>query len=263
VVDTGNQVLLLHGLRRSKKPADERFPFGHGKELYFWSFIVAILIFAVGAGISVYEGVHHLLHPSPIENPATNYIVLALAMVFEGVAWTFAWKEFSKVKGSYGTIEAVQRGKDPSMFVVLFEDSAAMLGLVVAFFGVFLGHVTGNPHYDGLASVLIGVILGGTAIWLAYETKGLLIGESANEEVVETIRDIVRDHEAIRQINEIVTLHMGPEYILVNLSVDFVESATADDVESTVGQLTRRLKERLPRVKRVFIEAEAGRRDAS
>jgi cation diffusion facilitator family transporter len=263
VVDTGNQVLLLHGLRRSKKPADERFPFGHGKELYFWSFIVAILIFAVGAGISVYEGVHHLLHPSPIENPATNYIVLALAMVFEGVAWTFAWKEFSRVKGSYGTIEAVQRGKDPSMFVVLFEDSAAMLGLVVAFFGVFLGHMTGNPHYDGLASVLIGVILGGTAIWLAYETKGLLIGESANEEVVETIRDIVRDHEAIRQINEIVTLHMGPEYILVNLSVDFVESATADGVESTVGQLTRRLKERLPRVKRVFIEAEAGRRDAS
>jgi divalent metal cation (Fe/Co/Zn/Cd) transporter len=210
----------------------------------------------------VYEGVQHLLHPGPVENPTANYVVLAFAMVFEGLAWTFAWEEFSKVKGSYSYIEAVHRGKDPSMFVVLFEDSAAMLGLIVAFFGVFLGHLTGNPFYDGAASVLIGLILGGTAIWLAYETKGLLIGEGANEEVVEAICDIIRDHEAIRGINEIATLHMGPEYILVNLSVDFVDSATADDVESTVTQLTHRLRGRLPRVKRVFIEAEAGRGEA-
>lgn len=259
VVDTGNQVLLLHGLRQSKKPADELFPFGHGKELYFWSFIVAILIFAVGAGVSVYEGVQHLLHPQPIKNPVLNYIVLALAMVFEGGALFFASREFSREKGSYGYIEAVHRGKDPSLFVVLFEDSAAMLGLVIAFFGVLVGHRTQNPLYDGVASVLIGLILGGTAIWLAYETKGLLIGESANEEVVQAVRRIVRDHEAIEHVNEILTMHMGPEFILVNLSVDFVEGATTEEVESTVAQLDRRIKENLPRVKKVFIEAEARR----
>jgi cation diffusion facilitator family transporter len=260
VVDTGNQVLLLYGLRQSKRPADERFPFGHGKEIYFWSFIVAILIFAVGAGISVYEGVKHLLHPQPIESPHINYIVLALAMVFEGGAWLFAWKEFRKVKGGYGYIQAVQRGKDPSMFVVLFEDTAAMLGLIVAFLGVFLGQITGNPYFDGGASVVIGIILGATAIWLAYETHGLLIGERANPEVAEKIREIVGRQSSITHVNELATMHMGPEYILVNLSVDFASDASADDVEGVVGQLDRELKEALPRVKRVFVEAEARRR---
>lgn len=257
VVDTGNQVLLLHGLRQSKKPADASFPFGHGKEIYFWSFVVAILIFAVGAGVSVYEGVRHLLHPSPIESPLVNYVVLALAMLFEGAAWFFAWKEFSKAKGRYGLVEAVQRGKDPSMFVVLFEDSAAMLGLVVAFLGIFLGQITGIAQFDAVASILIGLILGGTAIWLAYETKGLLIGESANEEVVQSIRSIVKEHEAIKHINEVVTMHMGPDYILVNLSVDFIDGVPAEEVEFAVTQLTERLKQSMPRVKRVFIEAEA------
>jgi len=260
LVDTGNQILLLFGLRQAKKPADERFPFGHGKEVYFWSFIVAILIFAVGAGISVYEGVKHLLHPKPIENPQINYIVLALAMVFEGAAWFFAWKEFRKVKGGYGYIQAVQRGKDPSMFVVLFEDTAAMLGLVVAFLGIFLGQITGIPYFDGGASVVIGLILGATAIWLAYETHGLLIGERANPEVAEKIREIVGRQDSITHVNELATMHMGPDYILVNLSVDFSSDASADDVEAVVGQLDRELKEALPRVKRVFIEAEARRR---
>jgi cation diffusion facilitator family transporter len=259
VVDTGNQVLLLYGLRRSEKPADSRFPFGHGKEIYFWSFVVAILIFAVGAGISIYEGVKHLLEPSPIENPTINYIVLALAMLFEGAAWFFAWKEFRKVKGSHGYIEAVQRGKDPSMFVVLFEDSAALLGLLVAFLGVLLGHMTGIPYFDGAASVIIGLILGGTAVWLAHETHGLLIGEGANPEDVAKIREIVARCDWITHVNEVATMHMGPEYILVNLSVDFSSTATADDVESVVRQLDRELKETLPNIKKVFIEAEARR----
>lgn len=260
VVDTGNQVLLLWGLSRSKRPPDQRFPFGHGKEIYFWSFIVAILIFAVGAGISVYEGVKHLLHPVPIESPHVNYIVLGFAMLFEGGAWYFAWKEFRKVKGGYGYIQAVQRGKDPSMFVVLFEDTAAMLGLVVAFLGVFLGQVTGSPLFDGAASVVIGLILGATAIWLAYETHGLLIGEGANPEVVQKIQEIVGRQGSITHVNEIATMHMGPEYILVNLSVDFASEASSDDVERVVTQLDRELKAALPRVKRVFVEAEARRR---
>ncbi len=258
-VDTGNQVLLLWGLHRSKKPPDERFPFGHGKEIYFWSFIVAILIFALGAGISVYEGIKHLLHPRPVENASVSYIVLALAMVFEGAAWLFAWKEFTKVKGRFGYIQAVQRGKDPSMFVVLFEDTAAMAGLVVAFVGIFLGQVTGNLYFDGAASVLIGLILGGTAIWLAYETHGLLIGEGANSEVLEAIREIVGRHDVIQHVNEVATMHMGPEYILVNLSVDFKSEASSDDVESVVNALDGELKAALPRVKRVFVEAEARR----
>ncbi|MCK5361050.1 MAG: cation diffusion facilitator family transporter, partial [Gammaproteobacteria bacterium] len=159
VVDTGNQALMLYGLKRAKLPADKRFPFGHGKEIYFWSFVVAILIFAVGAGISIYEGIHSILVPSPIENVFINYIVLIIAMLFEGAAWHFAFKEFTRAKGKWGYIEAVQRGKDPSMFMVLFEDSAAILGLLIAFFGILFGQITGNPHYDGIASIMIGLIL--------------------------------------------------------------------------------------------------------
>ena len=152
VVDTGNQVLLLHGLNRAKQPAKAKeFPFGHGKEIYFWSFVVAILIFAVGAGISVYEGFKHILHPQAIQNPTMNYIVLGLAMLFEGGTWSVALREFNKTKGDLGYLEAVRRGKDPSMFVVLFEDSAAMLGLLVAFVGILLSQITGNPVFDGLA----------------------------------------------------------------------------------------------------------------
>jgi cation diffusion facilitator family transporter len=257
LVDTGNQVLLLYGLNRSKKPADEKFPFGHGKELYFWSFVVAILIFAVGAGVSIYEGVRHVMHPEPIKSPHVNYIVLTLAMVFEGAAWIYAWRAFKKHKGHRGYLRAIREGKDPSMFVVLFEDSAAMLGLVVAFFGVLLTDLTGLLHFDGLASIVIGLILGATAAWLAYETKSLLIGESANPEVIKCIRDIAGGYPQIEHINKVLTLHMGPDYILVNLSVDFIDTATVEQVEDTIAAIDRRLKEKIPRVKRVFVEAES------
>ena len=258
-VDTTNQILLLYGLRRSQKPADELFPFGYGKEVYFWSFVVAIFIFAVGAGISVYEGIHQLIHPEPLRNANISYIVLAFAMVFEGGAWFFAFKEFSKTMGKRGYIEAIRMAKNPSVFVVLFEDSAAMLGLLVAFFGILLGQLTGNPFYDGLASILIGCILGATAIWLAYEIKGLLVGESALPNVVEDIRRLAIKHDEIEHVNEILTLHMGPEYILVNLSVDFKNAILADRVEQTVQQLDGEIKQIHPLVKRVFIEGEARR----
>ena len=258
-VDTTNQMLLLYGLRRSKKPADSLFPFGYGKEVYFWSFVVAILIFAVGAGISVYEGVHQLKNPRPIENFMVNYFVLAFAMLFEGAAWLFAYREFSKTMGRRGYIEAIRMAKNPSVFVVLFEDSAAMLGLLVAFLGILLGQLTGNTLYDGLASILIGVILGATAIWLAYEIKGLLVGESALPDVVGEIRRLADKHDEIEHINEVLTLHMGPEYILVNLSVDFQNTISADRVELTILQLDREIKRAHPLVKRVFIEGEARR----
>jgi cation diffusion facilitator family transporter len=258
-VDTSNQVLLLYGLRRSKKPADDLFPFGYGKEIYFWSFLVAILIFAVGAGISVYEGIHRLLHPQPMGNVIVNYIVLGFAILFEAGAWYFAFKEFSKTKGPRGYFEAIHQAKNPSIFVVLFEDSAAMLGLVVAFVGILLGQLTGNVFYDGLASILIGLILAATAIWLAYEIKGLLVGESALPRVVKEIRRMTGEYDEIEHVNEVLTLHMGPEYILVNLSVDFKNSISAEAVEHTVQNLTRRIKETHPLVKRVFIEGEARR----
>jgi cation diffusion facilitator family transporter len=260
LVDTGNQVLLLHGLKKAKKPACKRFPFGHGKEIYFWSFAVAILIFAVGAGISLYEGIIHTLHPEPIASPMINYIVLGLALLFEGAAWYFAFSEFTKAKGKWGYIEAVQRGKDPIMFVVLFEDSAAMLGIIVAFLGVMLTDLTGILIFDGIASVIIGLILGGTAIWLAYETKGLLIGESANQTVIKGIRAIIRDQDGVDHINEVLTMHMGPDYVLANISIDFRDDIMAGDLEEIIAGIDMQIKEAFPAVKRIFVEAEARRK---
>ncbi|MCK5498368.1 MAG: cation transporter [Gammaproteobacteria bacterium] len=257
VVDTGNQMLLLYGLRQSKKPADDRFPFGHGKEIYFWSFIVAIMIFAVGAGISIYEGIHRLLEPAPIENILVNYIVLGLALVFEGAAWFFALKEFKKAKGKWGYFEAVQRGKDPSIFVVLFEDSAAMLGLLVALLATIFTQLTGNLYLDGIASIIIGFILAGTAMWLAFETKSLLIGESANIYVVNGIKKLSQSYENIEHVNEVLTMHMGPEFILVNISVEFNDDATATDIEGTISHLDASIKNEYENVKRIFVEGEA------
>ena len=257
LVDTGNQVLLLHGLKQAKKPADEKFPFGHGKEIYFWSFIVAILIFALGGGISIYEGIQHLQHPKAIDKPLINYVVLGLAMLFEGAAWLFALREFTRAKGKWGYFEAVQRGKDPSLFVVLFEDTAAMLGLIVAFAGIALADMTGILYFDGAASVIIGLILLGTAIWLAYETKGLLIGESANASVVRGIRSILKGYRQIEHINEVLTMHMGPDFVLANISVEFRDNETASSVESVIAEIDSTIKTQFPQIKRIFIEAEA------
>jgi len=259
-VDTGNQVLLLHGMRQAHKPSDSRFPFGHGKEVYFWSFAVAILIFAVGAGVSLYEGIIHTMHPEPISSPMVSYIVLGLALLFEGGAWYFALTEFTKAKGKRGYIEAVKRSKDPTMFVVLFEDSAAMLGIVVAFAGILLSDLTGILIFDGIASIIIGLILGGTAVWLAYETKGLLIGESADEMVVEGIRTIINKLEGVVNLNEVLTMHMGPEFILVNISIDFQDEIPASDLEVIISRMDNRIKEAFPNVKRIFIEAESRRK---
>lgn len=257
LVDTGNQGLLLYGLKRSAKPPDKNFPFGHGKEIYFWSFVVAILIFAVGAGVSIYEGAHHIAHPEEMTSPYINYIVLTLAIIFESGALYFAVVEFNKARGDLGVYQAVRRGKDPSLFVVLFEDTAAMLGLVVALVGVTLAQVTGNPVWDGIASVAIGVILGLTAIWLAYETKSLLIGESAGESVTNKIRDIASGKSGVNNVNEVLTLHMGPEFILVNISIDFDDDLAAGEIETIIQTATDDIKKEFPFIKRVFVEAEA------
>lgn len=257
LVDTGNQGLLLFGLKKAEKPADERHPFGYGAELYFWAFIVAILLFALGSGISIYEGIHKVMHPEMVTNAWINYIVLALAMIFEGAATYVAFKEFTKTKGEYTYWQAIKRSKNPAIFTVLFEDSAAMLGLVIAFIGLLLAQQLNMPIFDGIASIVIGVVLAITAMFLAFETKGLLIGEAATPEAREEIRKIVTATKGITNVNAIATLHLGPEEILLNASLDFEDTLSAADVEKITADLTAKLRKQVPTVKRVFIEAKS------
>jgi len=234
LVDTGNQLLMLHGLRRAKKPADDAHPFGYGMEVYFWTFVVAILVFAGGAGVSIYEGIHKVMAPEPVSNVMINYAVLGAAMVFEGVAWFMAYKEFGRSKGRMGFMEAVSRSKDPTVFTVLFEDTAAMLGLFVAFVGIAAADYLNMPLLDGVASIVIGLILALTASLLAFETKGLLIGEAAHPRVNDGVRRIARAEDTVIGINEILTMHLGPKDVLLNVSLDFGDKYTADDVENSV-----------------------------
>jgi len=256
LVDTGNQGLLLYGLKRSKKPADERHPFGYGMELYFWTFLVAILIFAVGAGVSIYEGIEKIRYPHPVSNVFITYIVLGAAMVFEAFAWLIAFKEFRKSKGERGWLEAVRVSKDPLVFTVLFEDTAAMLGLIVAFVGIALGDWLQIPVLDGVASVVIGLILAATAMILAYECKGLLVGEAAVPEVRQSVRAMARAHAGVNSVNELLTMHLGPQDILLNISLDMAPELTAVDVEEAVSQLERLIKEAHPEIRRVFVEIQ-------
>src|SRR3954469_6493422 len=256
VVDTGNQALLLYGMRRGQVPADEGFPFGRGKEIYFWSFVVALPVFAPGAGVSFYQGVHHLLNPADIEHPVINYAVLAFAAVFEGGSWWVAFRQFRAKAGERGYVEAVRRGKDPTDFAVLLEDSAALAGIAVAFIGVLLGHLTGDGRFDGAASMVIGLVLAATAIWLARETKGLLIGESANREVVAEIKRLADSYREIERVNEVLTMHVGPVYILANISVDIACDVPRSRAHAIMDELDVRIKQADARVKRVFIESQ-------
>jgi cation diffusion facilitator family transporter len=260
LVDTGNQVLLLYGLKRAETPPSPEFPFGHGKEIYFWSFVVAMLIFGLGASVSIYQGWRHLADPQEITNIGINYVVLGFAIVFEGAALAVAFREFRAYvraqDSEIGYFEAVRQGKDPSMFVIVFEDCAALLGLLIALAGLALYQITGVKEFDGAASIVIGLVLAGTAWWLAYESKGLLIGESAHPKLVQRIRETLDGHPHILHVNEAATLHMGPTRIIVTLSVDFVDGIDSATVEDTVTRLNRAVKDLDSAIHRVFIEAE-------
>lgn len=256
VVDTGNQLLLLYGMKRAERPADARHPFGYGKELYFWSFVVAILIFGLGAGISVYEGIHKISDPQPIARPMINYVVLGLAIVFEVAACSVAFREFRKTMGSRGLLAEVQRSKDPVLFTVLFEDSAAVLGLLVAALGIYLSDALQMPMLDGAASVGIGVILASTAAMLAYECKGLLTGEAAHPEVIAGITQLLGADPGVIAVNELLTLHFGPQEVLLTVSLDFADELTSAGVEESVSRLEASIKEAYPEITRVFIEAQ-------
>ncbi|WP_259780630.1 cation diffusion facilitator family transporter [Aestuariispira ectoiniformans] len=261
-VDTGNQLLLLLGLYKAAKPADREHPFGYSKELYFWSFVVALLIFAVGAGVSIYEGIHKIIAPHAVENPLVNFVVLGIAAVVEGGAWLLALKEFNRTRGRYTIPQAVRRTKDPAVLAVLLEDSAAILGLVIAFGGVAGSYFLNMPVLDGVASVGIGLLLAAIAVVLAVETKALLIGEAASPEVVAAIRKLADQHAHVAEVNEILTMHLGPEDILVNLSLDFRNDIPAGMVESTVTELERQVKETMPQVRRIFIEVQSAKAHA-
>ena len=255
-VDVGNQALLLYGLARAKRPADARHPFGYGREIYFWAFVVAILIFAVGSGVSIYEGIHKVQHPEPIRDAGISYVILAFAMIFEGAAWLVAYRAFSSTRGKRSLLAAVRASKDPSIFTVLLEDSAAMLGLLIAMIGIFLGDTLDMPILDGVASILIGFILAGAAILLAQETKALLIGESADPEIIEEIRQVLGAQSAIERVNEVLSMHQGPEDILVNVSVEFRDGLALGEVERHTSAIEREIKARIPGAKRIFIEAQ-------
>ena len=257
VVDVFNQVLLLYGLRRSARAADEEHPFGYGRELYFWAFVVAILIFALGSGISLYEGVTKVMHPHEVSNPMVNYIVLGLAMVFEAFALRIAVKEFNKMRGDLRWITAVRHSKDPAVFTVLFEDIAALIGLLIAMIGLVLAQYLELPWMDGAASIGIGVLLAVTAIFLAYETKALLIGEAASDVLRAGVQEIVTNAESVRMINELRTMHMGPQDVLLALSLDFHDHLTAGKVEEAIYILEMAIKSRFPEITRLFIEVQS------
>lgn len=256
LVDTGNGGLLLVGLRKSRKPADADHPFGHGNELYFWPLVVAILIFALGGGMSVYEGVMHLKHPQ-LTAAKWNYVVLAIAFVFETISCYFAFKAFRKEQKGRGIIKTIRASKDPNTFTVLFEDTAALLGLAVAFVGIFLGQVLENPYFDGMASIVIGLILALVACFLAYETKGLLIGEGVDPETLKSVREIAGADEAVAQVKKSLTLHFGPTEVLLTLDVGFKEGLTAEAVTKAINRIEKRIRERHPEIKYIFVEAKS------
>jgi cation diffusion facilitator family transporter len=257
LVDTGNQALLLFGLKRSARPADASHPFGYGMELYFWTFVVAILIFAVGAGLSIYEGISRVIHPHPVTDAYINYIVLGFAIVFEGIVWMIAFREFRRQKGDETYYRTIRDSKDPTVFTVFFEDSAALLGLIVALCGIYLGQRLAIPELDGVASILIGCILAVTATVLAWECKGLLIGEAANPETLARITEIVEGREEVLRINEMRSMHLGPQDILLNLSVDFADGIKSEDVERAVSKIEKSIKGEFPDITKIFIEAQA------
>jgi cation diffusion facilitator family transporter len=256
LVDTGNGGLLLYGMRRAARPADVTHPLGHGRELYFWSFIVALLVFALGAGVSFYEGVVHIMDPEPVANAKVNYIVLGLSFLFEASSWMVAFKEFRKLKGRQGWLKAVQTSKDPSVYTVLFEDSAALLGLIIAFVGILAAQLLDMPELDGAASIGIAVVLGATATFLARESKGLLMGETASPEVQRRVLALVQQDPAVQQANGVLTMHMGPTEIVAALSVEFEDHVTAPEIEACVQRIETRLNKEMPEITRLFVKPQ-------
>lgn len=248
LIDTGNGFLLLLGIKKSKRPADETHPFGYGKEVYFWSFVVSVMIFALGGGFAIYEGIHSIQHPEPMEDPIWNYAVLGAAILFEGTSLIIAIRTFNKTHPSGRLLGNIIKSKDPTNFAVIIEDSAAVAGLVVALLGVFLSQQLENPYFDGIASIIIGVILLIVSIFLARETKGLLLGESANEATLAQIRSILDAEPNVKAYRPPKTMHFGPNSILVVIELDLEEDLELVEAESQMAVLRKKILKDIPRV---------------
>jgi cation diffusion facilitator family transporter len=253
VVDSTNQLLLMWGRKQAKKPPDQYHPFGYGRELYFWSFVVAVMVFALGAGVSIYEGIIHIAHPEEAVSPLIAYLVLLVAFLLEGWSTVEAFREFKLSKGNAGWWDSIRRSKDPPAFIVLLENGAAMAGIIAAAIGLFISEMTQDPFYDGAASVVIGLILAITAMVLAVESKGLLIGEAADPEIVASLRALVRGKKGVAEAGEVLTVHSAPDIITAMVSVDFEDSISAADVEQIVCEIEEEASQRWPQVHRLYI----------
>jgi cation diffusion facilitator family transporter len=258
LVDSVNELLLLYGTRRASKPPDSSHPFGYGRELYFWSFIVALLVLGLGAGISIYEGITHLLTPAPLKKVLINYLVLAGAFVCEAASWWVAFKSFRSTKGDQGYFAAFLASKDPSTFIVLFEDSAAILGLVIAGTGIALAQALNAPWIDGIASIFIGLLLAVSSILLARETKGLLIGEAAHPKVRESILRIAREDPDVCGVNGVLTVQMGPSQVVAALSAEFLDGLSTGQIERCVARIEATIKRAHPDVRTLFVKPQTG-----
>lgn len=263
LVDTGNGALLLLGLRHARRAPDRQHPFGYGKSVYFWTLIVAMLIFAGGGGVSVYEGIRHIRHPSELGDPTLNYVVLAAAFVFEGFAWAVAFREFRASRAGRGVWQTIRTEKDPTAFAVLLEDSAALAGIVVAALGIFLGHLLEMPVLDGVASVVIGLILAAVAVVLARESGGLLVGEAAEPEVVDGAGRIALEDPAVERVVRILTMHIGPAQVVLTLDLRFRRELSAGEVAEAVKRIEEAVRAEYPVVRYIFVEVESitGRAD--
>jgi cation diffusion facilitator family transporter len=256
-VDTFNGVLLLLGLRLSHRPATPEHPFGYGKELYFWSLIVAVLIFGLGGGVSFYEGLQHIRHPEPMQNPMWNYIVLGVAGVFEGASFVVALRQFMKQAGNVPFWQALHRSKDPTTYTVLAEDSAALVGLAIATAGIAASQRFAKPELDGAASMMIGLLLAGVAVILILESRGLLIGEGIRPETARALREIALEQSTVRDVGRVLSMYLGPDDVLVTMDLDFVDGTAAADAAVAIATVERRVRERYPMIRRLFIEAGA------
>ena len=257
LVDTGNGLMMLLGIRNSRKPPDDEHPFGHGRELYFWSLIVAVSIFSVGGGVSIFQGVSRILAPVRIDNSFWNYIVLAASFIFEGISWLYGWRAFSKTIRGKSILGTIHRSKDPTNFSVVLEDSTALIGLVIAFFGVLLSHWSGLPHFDGIASILIGLLLCIPAFILGYESKSLLIGEAVDKETLRGIRQIAESEADVEKALKILTIHIGPDDVALTLELKFAKGISGVSLRKAIRHIETAVRKKYPEITRVYYEAES------
>ena len=255
-VDCGNEVLLLYGQKQAARPADSVHPFGYGRELYFWSFVVALLVFTLGAGVAIYEGVQHIRNPHPISDPTVNYVVLAFAFLFEGASWVISIRQFRAANGDRNFYEAFRRSKDPPSFTVLFEDSAALLGIAIAAAGTFASSTLHMPVFDGVASVLIGLTLAAVALLLGRESKSLLIGEPGDRDFTDSICTISSQVRGVVGANDVLTSYLSPDQVVVSLSIEFEDTLRVPELEEIVKEIERRVRAKHPEVMSIFVKPQ-------